>query len=196
MTSWSGFPTRPITVPTELFRIHRQANGAAWFSSDGSGRFDPPAAYKGSFGTCYLGLTAIASYLETLGRFRAVTTETILDRTLSVLHVVRDIEVADLGSRPILGRFGVTAEHATGSNYELSQELAADLRAAGIDGVFYPIRHDPAVALHAVALFGEPGDHPERFQTNPRSTKGIPQEVVARGRDEFGIQVITSVPLA
>lgn len=190
---WASFPTRPISTATPLFRIHRRSNGPAWFSSDGSRRFDPPIGYRGLFGTCYLGMSSIASYIETLGRFRAVPAVTIAERTLSVLQVTRRIDVADLGARPILGRFGVTAEHATGSDYSLSQDLAANLTSAGIDGVYYPVRHDPAMALHAVALFGDPGDHPERFQVG--SSKGIPQDLVDKGLSEFGIEVIASVPL-
>ena len=69
----------------------------------------------------------------------------------------------------MLGDFGVTASHSTGTDYAPAQELAAELFDAGIGGVLYRVRHDPAMILEAVALFGDPGEGPDRFEpTKPR----------------------------
>lgn len=192
MSDWRDFPARRFDTATSLFRIHQRHRHPAWFSTDGLGRFDPPQGYRDRFGVCYLGLEPLASYVEVFGRIRAVPKAEIDRRRLSELTVRCVIEVADLTERAVLGAFGITAAHSTDTDYESSQDLASRLFEAGFDGIVHRVRHDPAMELEAVALFGEPGEVPNRF--NPPKSSPITQELIAAGR-QFRIEVLPAAPL-
>jgi hypothetical protein len=192
MTDWTTFPSRRIGPSTSLFRIHQEIFHPAWFNSDGSWRFDPLPAYRTRFGTCYLGLEPLSSYVEVFGRIRAVPETEIERRVLSMLAPVADLSIADLTNRTVLGDFGVTATHSTGGDYGPAQTLAVNLFDAGFDGILYRVRHDPAMELEAVALFGEPGETPTRL--SPPKTGPIPPYLIDAGR-EFHIEVVPSIAL-
>ncbi len=104
---------------------------------------------------------------------------------LSELAIQSPVDVADLTNRSALGRFNVTASHSTGNDYGPSQRLAGDLFDASLGGIRYRISHDPQMELEAIALFGEPGEHPERFNP-PKTTTPIPGDLIELCR-EFGI---------
>jgi hypothetical protein len=89
-----------------------------------------------------------------------VSTTDLYERALSVLRFPEDAVVADVTSRTVLGRFGLTGEISAGgpSVYPVTQAWAAALHAAGFDGIAYHVRHDPSGELLGVAIFGEPGD--------------------------------------
>lgn len=192
MTDWASFPTREIDPATPLHRIHQTQLHPAWFNSDGSWRFDPPPSHRARFGVCYLGLDPLASYVEVFGRIRLVPQAEIDRRRHSELHVTRPIAVADLTDRSVLGAFGVTAAHSTGTDYTPAQDLSAHLFDAGLDGILYRVRHDPAMSLEAIALFGEPGGSPSRFE--PAKPQPIADELIERGR-EFSIEVTPATRL-
>jgi hypothetical protein len=192
MTDWADFPTRPIGTTTPLFRIHQAHLHSAWFNTDGSWRFDPLPSQRDRFGVCYLGLEPLASYVEVFGRIRAVPQEEVDRRRLSELSLARSVDVADLTNRTVLGDFGITATHSTGADYRPAQELASHLFDAGFDGVLYRVRHDPAMTLEAVAIFGEPGETPDRFDAV--KTGPIPDGLVTAGR-QFRIEVLPAAPL-
>ena len=192
MTDWSAFPARRIDTDIPLFRIHQHRLLPAWFSTDGLRRFDPPTTYRDRFGVCYLGLDPLAAYVEVFGRIRAVPQVEYSRRRISELTVTHPVEVADLTDRAVLGAFGVTAAHSVGSYYRPAQQLAAHLFEAGFDGVTYRVRHDPAMRLEAVALFGEPGETPNRFRTS--KTSPIPDDLITAGR-QFRIEPLATAPL-
>lgn len=192
MTDWADFPTRAIDTTTPLFRIHQGHLHPAWFNTNGSWRFDPLPTHRDRFGVCYLGLEPLTSYVEVFGRIRAVPQAEVDRRRLSELSVARSVDLADLTNRTVLGNFGITATHSTGADYLPAQELASHLFDAGFDGVLYRVRHDPAMTLDAVALFGEPGESPDRF--GAVKTGSIPDGLVNTGR-QFRIEVLPSAPL-
>lgn len=192
MTDWGAFPSRTLDTTTTLFRIHQRHLHPAWFSTDGSWRFDPPPSHRDRFGVCYIGLTSLAAYVEVFGRIRVVPQAEFDRRRLSQLTVSRVAYVADLTERAVLGTFGITAAHSMGTDYAPSQELSSFLFDAGFDGIAYRVRHDPAMTLEAVALFGEPGETPGWFSA-PK-TGAIPDELISVGR-QFRIEILPSVPL-
>lgn len=193
MTEWRAFPFRLIDRDDPLFRIHRHDRSPIWFNSDGTGRFDPPADNRRCFGVCYFGFEAVSAYIEVFGRIGTLSQIDIDQRRLTELSSTRRLTVADLTDRSVLGGFGVTAEYSTGGDYELAQDLALNLFEARFDGVVYRIRHDPAMALEAVALFGEPGEDTSRF--GPSKTVPIPDALIESGEREFGIYVVASALL-
>lgn len=192
MTDWTDFPTRSIDTTTPLFRIHQDRYDPAWFSTNGLWRFDPPQSHRDRYGVCYIGLEPLASYVEIFGRIRAVPRREVDARRLSVLTIGRSINVADLTDRSVLGDFGITAAHSAGMNYGPAQTLGAQLYDIASDGVLYRVRHDPAMTLEAVALFGQPGESPEMFGSS--KTAPIPEDLIEAGR-EFGIEVLPAAPL-
>ena len=192
MTDWGAFPSRRIGPTTPLFRIHQHHLHPAWFNTDGLSRFDPLQSHRERFGVCYLGLEPLAAYVEVFGRFRAVPQAEVDHRRLSELTVGRTADVADLTNRAVLGEFGITAAHSMGIEYGPAQELACGLFEAGFDGVVYRVRHDPAMMLESVALFGEPGETAGRF--NPPKTIRIPESLFADAR-QFCIEVLPAAPL-
>ena len=186
MTDWSRFPTHRITTETKLWRIHNADSHPAYFNDSSSWRFGPSPTHKGKFGTCYLGLDdPRPAYLEKYGRRGVITPELRHRDALSELTIHSPIDVADLTNRSVLGRFNVTASHSTGNDYGPSQRLAADLFDASFGGIRYRLSHDPPMELETIALFGEPGEHPERFNP-PKTTTPIPGDLVDLCR-EFGI---------
>ena len=186
MTDWSSFPTIRITPETQLWRIHNTGNHPAYFNDSSAWRFGPPPSHKDKFGTCYLGLgDPRTAYVEKYSRTGVITPEMRESDGLSELSVPSPVDVADLTDRSVFVRFGVTASHSTGRDYGPSQELAAALFDASIGGVRYRISHDPKMELEALALFGEAGEHPERFNP-PNTTNPIPDGLIALCR-EFGI---------
>lgn len=192
MTDWSDFPSRGIGTSTPLFRIHQHYLHPAWFNTDGSWRFDPPPSHRDRFGVCYLGVEPLAAYVEVFGRIRAVPQVEVDRRRVSELTVAHRVDVADLTDRTVLGDFEITAAHSTGTDYGPAQELASLLFDAGLDGVLYRVRHDPAMTLEGIALFGEPGETPGRF--NSRKTGRIPDSLIEAGR-QFHIDVLPTAPL-
>ena len=193
MTEWDDFPAVSIDTTTTLFRIHHRDRTPGWFNSDGTGRFDPPPGSRQLYGVSYLGITALASYIEVFGRFKAVPQSEIDRRRLSELGVTRRMDLANLTDRSVLGDFQITAAYSTGSGYRHSQLLSSHLLAAGFDGVLYRVSHDPRMELEAVALFGEPGEAPDRFSRI--KTERIPPTLVEAGRSMFHIEVVPAAPL-
>ncbi len=186
MTDWSRFPTFRITPETKLWRIHNTDAHPAYFNDSDSWRFGPPPTHKGKFGTCYLGLNdPRTAYVEKYGRTGVITPELRHRDGLSELTIASPVDVADLTNRSVLGNFGVTASHSTDSDYGPSQRLAGDLFDSSLGGIRYRISHDPQMELEAIALFGEPGEHPERFNL-AKTTNPIPDDLIDLCR-EFGI---------
>ena len=195
MTDWAAFPARILRGGVQLHRIHRRGHVPAHFSDSGLHRFDSPLRAGSEYGVCYLGLDPLTAYVEVFGRYRAVQQVEILRRCLSTAHVTSDLRLADLTNRAVLGRYGVTAAHSTGSDYELSQDLGTRLHAAGFEGLCYRVRHDPAMTLEAVALFGPTGtaryDRPAISWSDPIE---IPGHLIELG-GEFGIRVLPPLRL-
>lgn len=191
MRQWSDFPAWSLSLGTPLFRIHQRSFSPAWFNNDGTWRFDPPPSHRSRFGTCYLGLDPLASYVEVFGRFRTIPHEHVQQRALSTLSLPTNAAIADLTERTVLGDYGVTAAHSSGSDYQPAQELSATLHDAGFAGIRYRIRHDPAMQLEAIALFGDPGETPDRFSPSWK-TADIPKSVIDDARRIFHIMVVPS----
>ena len=187
MTDWTDFPSRTLPAGTPLHRIHRRGLSPGHFSTTGLYRFDPPADAASDYGVCYLALDPLAAYVEVFGRFRAVPIDEISRRCLSTAQASRDLLVADLTQRSVLGRYGVTAAHSTGSDYHPSQRLGIPLHDAGFDGICYRIRHDPSMALEAVAAFGRLHSHCAPLAWS--DPIDIPAPLIESGH-EFGITVL------
>jgi hypothetical protein len=192
MIGWAKFPALKYGTRDVFHRVHQRSKHAAWFSSDGSWRFDPPVSHRHQFGTCYLGFDEMAPFVEVFGRMRTVPQPEIDRRALTKVTLAFDGKFADLTNRRVVGRYGVTAAHSTGTDYGPSQLLAAELFDAGFDGIRYRVRHDPAMELEGLALFGEPGETPSRL--GAPKTSPIPPWLIDAGRD-FGIEVVPAVAL-
>lgn len=186
--NWAAFPTFDVTPDIELTRVHSEARHPAFFNPSNAWRFGPPASRKDKFGVCYLGLVRpLSAYVEKYGRFGIITPSQRQTDALSTLHVSRALTVADLTNRKVVGGYGVTAAHSVGTDYHPSQRLASELFDAGFAGIRYRIRHDPEMRLEAIAMFGVPGEHPDRFDV-PKTENPIPDWLINDGR-EFDINM-------
>jgi RES domain len=147
-----GFPVWHVHAGTVLCRVTTSGLGPWWFSSDAQGRFDLPKPR----GTCYLADDEVGALLEVLGP--VVVVSSTWARRLSLWHLGLPYQcsAADTTVRAARG-FGVTAELASLTPYDLSQRWAAAFAAAGHQGVRYRIRHDPG-GSRALALFGAAGE--------------------------------------
>ena len=187
---WSDFPARTWKAATPLYRIHREGREPAWFNATGEMRFDPPAAHGDDFGTCYTATSAIAAYVEVLGRFRALVPAHVIEgRRLAVLSCRKNLRLADLTDPSILGRYGVDGSISMSSrdDYDEPQQVAGELWSAGFNGIFFRVRHDPSMKLEGVALFNKPGETRTMFRA-PRSAR-IPSDLIEEGRSVYGIEV-------
>ncbi len=188
---WPRFPAIQVGSDLELTRIHHETRHPAYFNASDAWRFGSP---NRSFGVCYLGYKdPLAAYVEKYGRFGVITASQVRDDALSTLRLKSPVAVADLTERSILGTYGISNAHSAGSDYGPSQELAANLYDAGFAGIRYRIRHDPAMKLEAIALFGAPGEDSSRF-SEPKTENPLPKWLIRQG-SAFGIEDIPVAPL-
>jgi hypothetical protein len=179
-----GFPIRPLSPNTDLFRVVRRGFGPWWFGSSMKGRFDLPEPD----GTCYLAMDEISALLEVIGpdlESGAVSSHFLSDRSLRKLRVPEEQSLSDLTSRQAV-RFGITTEIGTVVPYGCPQAWAAKLRMTGSQGVVYWARHDPSHG-EAMALFAPQG---ERKKWKRGREMVISRRLLARLRQECGVEVI------
>jgi hypothetical protein len=178
----AAFPVWHVHAGTTFHRVTHGEHGPWWFASDGAGRFDlaPPR------GTCYLADDPVLALLEVFGDLRPgiVSAELLATRRLWTLALPAQCDAADTTVRAARG-FGVTAELATTTPYDLPQRWAAALAAAGHDGIRYRARHDPGGG-RALALFGAAG---ERTRWRRGRSTPIAEDLVERLRSEAGVAV-------
>jgi hypothetical protein len=173
-----GFPRRTLRGDRVLHRIHRRP--AWWFSSDGSGRFDPVGT---GVGACSWAERPLGAWIEVFRKQMLLSQADVDNRRLCSVALGRDLRLADLTSRRALA-FGVTASLGAGEDYGASQAFAVEAVQSGFDGIRYLVRHDPAQRLYGVALFGEEGEWPEG------DDREIPDELIAEARAAFGYRVL------
>lgn len=181
------FPQRTLRGDTQLYRIHRSGRSVWWFSSDGSGRFDPVGTKKGA---CYFAERGLGAWVEVFRKQMLLAEAEVQERLIARVQLGRDIRLADLTSRRALG-FEVTASLGANEEYRESQEFAARALEAQFAGVRYLLRHDPAQKLYGVALFGEPGEPAPDDRSWPPGKDGpITEELVQEARRAFGYRVL------
>jgi hypothetical protein len=187
------FPRLVWTANQPLVRIHRELNEPAWFSADGSGRFDPPPARRDAFGTCYLATHPLGAFVETFGRIRPIRQDLLDERVVSTVFTPSDVSLANLTNAALIGKFGLSAELGIAADYDTCQLWAERLFEAGFAGVYYAARHDPALDSRSVALFGKPGLHAD--QVLVADTRAIPRELVEQATERFGFQVLPATTI-
>jgi RES domain len=181
-----GFPGRTLKGSREVYRIHRSEHGPWWFSSDGSGRFDPLGT---GLGACYLAERPLGAWIEVFRRRMLLAEVEVQQRAVFSVRLGRDLKLADLTSRRAL-QFGVTPSLGANEDYAASQEFAVRAVQAGFDGLRYLVRHDPAQRLYGVALFSEPGAATDDPAWPRERDAAIPDELVAEASRRFGYQVL------
>jgi hypothetical protein len=176
----AGFPVWHVHGGTTLFRVTTSGDGPWWFSSDGAGRFDlaPPR------GTCYLADDEMGALLEVLGPVAVVSADWAKRFSIWQLGLRDQCSAADTTVRAARG-FGVTAELATMTPYDLPQRWAAAFAAAGYQGVRYRVRHDPG-GSRALALFGAAGER-KRWPRGRR--RDVDDDMLERLADETGLRI-------
>lgn len=154
-------PVTRVTAGSCWMRIHAQARSALWFGP-GTGRqpihrFDDPS---GRFRVCYLGTTVEVCFAETFLRHppvRILALDDLADRSIATVEVRRDLRLVPIHGSS-LARLGVTAELASGSDYEGSQLWSRALweHSDQPDGILYRSRHDDSALC--VALYDRAKD--------------------------------------
>ncbi len=148
-------PLRHVGAGSRWMRIHTQGTNALWFGPGAGGvpihRFDDP---DGRFRVCYLGTGVEVCFAETFLRnppVRILSLDDLAGRSLATVEVRRELRLVPmLGAS--LARLGVTAEMASGSDYEGSQVWSRALWEHGdqVDGILYRSRHDDSTLCVAV----------------------------------------------
>lgn len=183
----AGFPRRTLRAGAEIYRIHHSGRNAWWFSSEGSGRFDPVGTGKGA---CYLAERPLGAWVEVFRRQMLLDEAEVLERSLFSVRLRRSIPLADLTSRRAL-RFGVTATLEAGQEYGDSQAFAMQALEAGFGGIRCLVRHGPAQKLYGLALFGEPATAAPDDATWPsHGDAPIPEDLIADARRRFGYRIL------
>ena len=186
MTSLAGFPSRVLGGDDTLFRIHGVVHNADYFSTSGEHRFDAPAGHSPRYGVCYVALEAIGAYVEVFGAVGVATRALLSSRCLSRATSSRELRVADLTDRSVLGNFGITGDISMSADYGEAQKLSARLNDEGFDGILYRARHDPEMRLESVALFDTSNAVIADIEWSP--PVDIPEGVIEQGY-EFAIEV-------
>jgi RES domain-containing protein len=183
-----GFPPFRVPAGTTLHRIHRAKNAPWWFSSNGSGRFDPVDVP--GLGACYLAERELGAWVEVFRTAVVIAESDVHGRRLCSPALSHDVTLADATSRTALG-FGVTASLGAGQNYKPSHEFAAAAANEGFAGVRYLLRHDPSQSLIGVALFGPAGAAARNDAAWPAVPDvEISQELIEAAADAFGYRVV------
>ena len=110
-------------------------------------------------------------------------------RVLFSVRLGRDLELADLTSRRAL-QFGVTASLGAVEDYGPSRAFAARAAAAGVDGLRYRVRHDPAQQLYGIALFSDPPAETNDRAWSRERDAAIPEDLIAEAARVFGYRVL------
>jgi RES domain len=192
------------TVPahTQLFRVHRDVNGPAFYDNGRHGRFNPPENLTTAFGTLYLARSPGGAFIETLGRNRYVTDYDLELRRLTTCSFVRELHLFSVAAP--LNRFrydGIDlGAHAvaTTSDYSLTQHLAGLVWAdpnESFDGIVYRARHDNSLRSTSVALFGEPGGHSASDIFAQWKTEPVPDALVDEMIELYGFEVVPATDL-
>ena len=183
----NGFPRRTLRGDRTIYRIHRSAKRAWWFSSDGSGRFDPVGTGQGA---CYLAERPLGAWIEVFRKQMLLSQADVTERSLFSVELGRDLRLANLVSRRAL-EFGVTATLGANEDFGDSQAFAIQAAAAGFDGIRYLVRHDPAQRLYGLALFADAGAPNPSDPDWPENDDGeIASELIAAAGKAFGYQVL------
>jgi hypothetical protein len=164
------FPVSTVRAGTTMYRTHGAKFGPWWFGTSLGGRFDLP----GPDGACYTAESELITLLETWCGIQLIPSPEIAQRAISAVAVNRDMHVADVTSNAAI-QFGMTSEVSTTSDYNLTQQWAQALRAAGFDGIRYWARHEMTHVDACFAVFAQGGD-----QT---STVAIPSDFAVLGTD-------------
>jgi hypothetical protein len=182
-----AFPRRKLRGDRAIHRIHRAARGPWWFSSDGSGRFDPLGT---GLGACYLAERPLGAWVDVFRKRLVVAEAEVAERALLSVTLGRDLRLADLTSRRALA-FGVTASLGADEEYGDSQAFAVEAAGAAFQGIRYLLRHDPAQQLYGIALFGPAGGSEPGDSDWPQHYDGpLPEGLAAEAQAAFGFRVI------
>lgn len=140
-------------------------------------------------GTCYLAEQPLAALLE-VTRGLTLLSEAFLDsRRLLTVQLPHDLPLADLTAARAY-RYGLTAEVAATSDYDMPHAWAAALRDAGSAGVRYHVRHDPGADLAGIAWFGRAG----RLRHPPSAHRQhVPAALLVKAAP-YGVQVAANLP--
>ncbi|MCW2538761.1 MAG: hypothetical protein JWN95_486 [Frankiales bacterium] len=183
-------PTREIVAGTVLYRVHKADNDALYFARGSAGRFNPLAASREEFGTCYLATERLTAFVEVFGRTNPISERLVSERVLSEVSLSRPLTVADLTDRALLGRLGPMPEISVGPDYRGPASLAAQLVAQGLDGIRYFARHDPSFKLVSIAMFSASADALQVAKTTP-----IPDDLIIEAEREFELFVLPEATL-
>jgi len=194
----AGFPVRLWRAQQPLSRIHRHVHGTVYFSTDGTGRFDPPPGATG-WGTWYLSTHPRGAFAEVFGRFRTITTRMLDDRVLASVYLPSDLRLADLTAPELLGSWGLTGAMSAGTDtvYPVTQAWPPGVVDAGFAGVYYAASHDPTLHSRSVALFGKPPD-PDTDPADPTNiaVEPLTGQLLDHLLETFGYTVIDTRPLS
>ncbi len=180
-----SFPRRTLRGDRTIYRVRRAGRDPWWFSSDGTGRFDPVST---GFGACYFAERDLGAFIEVFRRQMLLAEAEITARSLLSVALQRDVRLADLSSRRALA-FGVTASLGANEDYTASQAFAIAAVEARFGGVRYLLRHDPAQQLYGVALFADLAAAPATRW--PSGASGaLPDDLVAEAYTAFGYRVL------
>lgn len=140
-------------------------------------------------GTCYLAEQPLAALLE-VTRGLTLLSEAFLDsRRLLTVPLPDDLPLADLTAARAY-RYGLIAEVAAISDYDMPHAWAAALRDAGVAGVRYHVRHDPGADLACIAWFGRAG----RLRHPPSAHRQhVPAALLVKAAP-YGVQVAANLP--
>ena len=132
----------------------------------------------------------IGAFIETILGLGDPTQDEVDERYLTSCDVRGVLHLADLTNPLALG-YGVDGSFSASrsGDYDHSQMLAATLFDAGFDGIWYPLRHDPASDLMGMALFGEAAST-DASRFDDVKTGPVPRDVLDEALTRFGIRVI------
>lgn len=196
-TDLTEFPVQIVSAGASFFRVHRLTNGPIYFSSDGTGRFDPPRADRSRYGTCYLSQSPKGAYVEVFGNFRPIPEAYVDERACTEIELARDVVLADLSDPANIGNFGIGADLAVGTDYELCQKWSLALFESGhIDGIVYAARHDPSFGSVSVAIFGSMTDLTRTLTPpKPGAITRISDDLVDEMQRDYGLLVVPALTL-
>ncbi|WP_042365913.1 RES family NAD+ phosphorylase [Streptacidiphilus neutrinimicus] len=187
------FPKAQIEPAETLFRSHSESNGALYYCTDGSCRFDPPRNMKTEYGCCCTATAPETAVLENLAGAPVISTTWAESHRVSEVTPKTTHGVADLTAPKSVGLWGIGAEIQVGTIRRQTQSWGRAFRKAGFDGVRHRSRRANMSGADCVAFYGRPGEHDDRLQCG--EPKPINSHLLREIERTFGVPHFPPVPL-
>lgn len=188
-TNFAGIRVALTDFDGPLFRSHGIRRSPIYYGTTGRFRFDAP---DGSYGVLYAGVDSYTAFIESLLKNadnRVITTSALKETALARLKANRPLHLIDLSLSGALVRIGADSRlFSADRNVARLWSKALHDHPAGLDGILYPSRLDPA--RQSVAIFGDRKLKLVELDRQSWYAPGAQRELLGKIAEHYEIELI------